>query len=249
MPTYSDYGIVLNSSAYSEADKIFSIYTRENGLVRAIGKGVRKTAGRFGGKLDQLSCCQFQFAKGKNLDVISECEQINSFPLLKKDLHRLTNGILFLEIVSNFAHEQESESTLVYDLLYGGLNELQHIENIDLFVIEFVLNFLLIHGFRPQFENCVSCSQEINKNKHEGMKVYLYSSTLGGLLCHKCSQFIDCKQISVEVLDILCNKKSPADNSVLKYRGYLRQTQELLMEHLNVRGKNKIRAFEIVASL
>ena len=151
MPTYSDYGIVLNSSAYSEADKIFSIYTRENGLVRAIGKGVRKTAGRFGGKLDQLSCCQFQFAKGKNLDVISECEQINSFPLLKKDLHRLTNGILFLEIVSNFAHEQESESTLVYDLLYGGLNELQHIENIDLFVIEFVLNFLLIHGFRPQF--------------------------------------------------------------------------------------------------
>lgn len=247
MPTYSDYGVVLNSSVYSEADKIFGIYTRENGLVRAIGKGARRTMGRFGGKLDQLSCCQFQFAKGKNLDVISECEQINSFPLLKRDLHRLTNGILFLEIVSNFAYEQESESTLVYDLLYDGLNGLQHIENIDLFVIEFVLNFLSIHGFRPQFENCVSCNREINKN--EGIKVYLYSSTLGGLLCQKCSQFIDCKQISVEVLDILCNKKSPVGNSVLKYRGYLRQTQELLMEHLNVRGKNKIRAFEIVASL
>jgi DNA repair protein RecO (recombination protein O) len=244
MPTYSDYGIVLSSSVYSETDKIFGIYTRENGLVRAIGKGARKTTSRFGGKLDQLSCCHFHFGKGKNLDVISECEQVNSFSLLKKDLHRLTSGILFLEIVNNFAHEQESESNFIYELLYEGLDKLQHIENVDLFVIEFILNFLSIHGFRPQFNNCVSCSREISEQ--ENIKIYPYSSVLGGLLCGECSQSIDYKKISIEVLDILHSKQS---TTFLKNSNYLKQAQELLMEHLNVRGKSKIKAFEIVTSL
>lgn len=247
MPTYSDYGIILNSSNYSEADKILSIYTRENGLVRAIGKGSRKTTSRFSGKLDQLSCCYFHFAKGRNLDVISECQQVSSFSGLKKDLYRLTNGILLLEIVNNFAHEQESESTLIYDLLYSELNKLQQVQNIGLFVIEFILNFLSIHGFNPQFESCVSCSKQIDRSIDP--EKYSYSSTLGGLLCEECSTFLDHKQININVLNLIKKSKLPEDKSIIETNNCLRQAQDLLMEHVNVRAKNKVKAYEIVSSL
>ena len=243
MPTYNDSGIVLNSYNLQEADKILNIYTKENGLVRAVGKGLRKSTGRFGGKIDQLSCCYFQFARGKNLDVISDCEQINSFPRLRSDLIRLTYAILFVEIVSNFAHEKESESTYIYDLLYSGLNELQTIQEPDLFSVKFILNFLSIHGYKPQLETCVSCSLEINR----GNIFYPYSTALGGLLCNQCADSIVNKSLSLNVLKILSMADKQSSNC--RTSEDIRFALDLLKEHVDIRAKNKIKSFDLVFAL
>ena len=161
MPTYNDYGIVLNSTDLNETDKILNIYTKENALVRAVCKGARKPVGKFASKTDQLSCCYFQFAKGKNLDTVCDLEQINGFSKLRASLPHLSHGILFLEVVSGFAHEKENESSEVYELLYSGLDNLQSASDPEIFSIKFIIDFLSIHGFKPQLETCVSCSLEV----------------------------------------------------------------------------------------
>ena len=253
MPTYNDYGIVLSSYNLAESDKILNIYTKESGLVRAIAKGVKKLNSRFSGKVEPLSCCYFQFAKGKNLDIISDCSQINSFALLRTDLFRLTYGILFLEIVDNFAHEMESESIHIYDLLYSGLEQLQKINNLDLFSIKFIVDFLSVHGLSPQLETCVSCSAKISFNDTD--EKYPYSGALGGLLCRNCSGFIDYKAVNYNVLKILeqylyvySNSKNNSQSS-LQSKESTNLTLGLLIEHINFRAKNKIKTFDLVASL
>lgn len=238
MPTYNDHGIVLNSYDLAEADKILNIYTKDNGLVRAVAKGVKKPRGSLRGKVDQLSCCFFQFAIGKNLDVISDCMQVNSFSLLRSNLVRLTYGLLFLEIVGSFAYEKESESAHVYELLYSSLEQLQKIEEPDLFSIKFILEFLSIHGLKPQLETCVSCSQEVNKE----LDFYSYSTVLGGLLCKECSHLMDCKLVGANVLQVL------ESQSVHDKEG-IRLALDLLIEHVNIRAKNKIKSFELLVSL
>ena len=240
MPTYNDCGIVLHSKNLAESDKILTIYTKENGLVRAVAKGVKKPRSSFGRKVNQLSCCNFQFAKGKNLDVISDCLQINGFTLLRSDLIRLTYGILFIEIVSSFAREMESESSHVYELLYSSLNELQKTSSPDLLSIKFIMDFLSLHGLSPQFETCVSCSDEVKKIIDSNA---CYSSILGGLLCKECAGFIDHKIVSSNVIEVLegikiANKPQATSEAL-----------SLLKEHVNIRAKKEIKTFDIVFSL
>ena len=254
MPTYNDYGIVLNSYDLGESDKILNIYTKEKGLVRAVVKGARKTSSKFSGKVDQLSCCYFQFATGKNLDTICDCEQVNSFPLLRSNLQCLTSAVLFLEIVSNFAHEDEHDSLHVYDLLYESLNHLQSSSNSDLDSISFISQFLSLHGYKPQFETCVHCSVEVGirptletdlvsaqPNNHP------YSSVLGGILCNECAKLIDHKQIDRETIDIL--KQAETRLIASQQRENIRPALNLLREHTDIRAKNKIQSFDLMFSL
>lgn len=238
MPTYNDYGIVLSSYNLLETDEILNIYTKENGLVRAIAKSVKKPNSRLGGKVDKLSCCYFQFAKGRNLDVISDCEQINGFPLLRSDLARLTYGILFIEVVSSFAHEQESESSRIYDLLYSSLKELESTSSPVLLSIKFITEFLFLHGFEPQFETCVACSKRVlMKEDHVS-----YSCALGGVLCNECAILVDHKLVDINVLETIkkCQAKNNED---------LHLALNLLREHIDMRAKNKVNSFDLVFSL
>ena len=243
MPTYNDYGIVLNDYDFADADKILNIYTKENGLVRAICKGIRKLGSKLSGKVNQISCCCFQFAKGKNLDVVCDCEQINTFSLLRSDLTRLTYAILFAEVVSKFAHEKETESSHIYDLLYSSLDELQRTSDPELFSIKFITQFLSIHGYKPQLETCVSCSLEVLKSEN----IYLYSSILGGLLCSECASVIDHKPVDVDVLKII--REYGVQNTEREVRENVRKALALLKEHINHRAKSSIKTFDLVFSL
>lgn len=251
MPTYNDYGIVLNSYDLGESDRILNIYTKENGLVRAVVKGARKPLSKFSGKIDQLSCCYFHFANGKNLDILCDCEQVNGFPSLRSNLTRLTSAVLFLEIVSNFAYEDESDSHHIYDLLCESLNRLQISSNPDLDSISFISKFLSLHGYKPQFETCVSCNSVVRDQwseiREQNSEVYLYSNVLGGVLCGNCSGTIDNKSVNSEVLQILFNSES--GNFQTPQNKNVRLALELLREHVDIRAKNKIKSFDLVFSL
>ena len=240
MPTFNDHGIILNSYNLGEFDKILNIYTKENGLVKAVSKSARKSSSKFGGKVDQLSCCYFQFAQGRSLNTICDCEQVNSFPKLRSSLERLSSGLLVSEIVNNFASEDESDSEHIYELLYSTLDNLQTTNNPESLSIKFILEFLLIHGFKPQLETCVGCSQEV-----KSQDTFAYSSALGGVLCKNCSRIIDNKKISASVLEVLQASFDLPPKNPSSYR----ESLELLREHLDLRAKNRIKSFDLVMSL
>lgn len=258
MPSYKDYGIVLKSFSFGEFDKLLNIYTKENGLVRAIAKGSKKSGSKFGGKLEVLSSCFFHLAKGKNLHTVIDCLQVNSFGGLRLDLERLTYGLLYLEVVSNFAHEYDSDSEKIYHLLYFRLNELQSAKDPHLLTLWFLVGFLSIHGFKPQLETCVSCSQRVTME----YSFYPYSSMLGGLLCNKCSKVIDHRLVELPVLNIIesmssqcfLTKKSDYDSLLAAHysllsKGIIREAMDLIMEHINVRAKSRIKSFDLLVTL
>jgi len=53
--SYKTEAVVLRSIRYAEADRVLHLYTAERGRVNAIAKGVRKTASRFGARLEPLT--------------------------------------------------------------------------------------------------------------------------------------------------------------------------------------------------
>ncbi|HJN58753.1 MAG TPA: DNA repair protein RecO, partial [Dehalococcoidia bacterium] len=83
---YFATGIISKSSNFGEADSIFHLITREHGLVRAVAKSVRKPRSKLKGHLEILNQVTAYLRKGKNLDLITQVESINSFNLIKKNL-------------------------------------------------------------------------------------------------------------------------------------------------------------------
>ena len=245
MSTFNDYGIILHNYKLSESDKILSIYTKNNGLVKAVCKGTRKLASSFGSKVEQLSCCYFQFARGKNLYTICECEQVNSFSLLRSNLIQINCGILFLEVVNRFSYEGEFESELIYNLLYSSLDKLQKHIDPYLLTTEFLLEFLSIHGYKPQLDTCVACSIQIKS--YDTRITYPYSAQLGGLLCTNCSKTVDYKAVSHNILEVLQSLENQKNEEINKED--IRPTLNLLREHIDLRAKNTIKSFELLLSL
>ncbi|NNE12960.1 MAG: DNA repair protein RecO, partial [Ilumatobacter sp.] len=52
---YRDVGVVLRTYKLGESDRIVVLMTADNGKVRAVAKGVRKTKSKFGARLEPMS--------------------------------------------------------------------------------------------------------------------------------------------------------------------------------------------------
>ncbi|MBO0732178.1 MAG: DNA repair protein RecO [Acidimicrobiaceae bacterium] len=120
MGLYRDEGIVLRTYKLGEADRIVVLLTREHGKVRAVAKGVRKTKSRFGGRLEPLGSVSLLLYRGRELDIITQAEALDSFPLLRADLPRMTDAMALLEAVDHVAQEREPNPEL-YRMLRGAL--------------------------------------------------------------------------------------------------------------------------------
>ena len=97
MSLYRDTGVVLRTYKLGEADRIVVLLTEHHGKVRAVAKGVRKTMSRFGGRLEPMSHVRLLLAQGRELDIVSQAETVESLAPMVVDLDHLTSGIAVLE--------------------------------------------------------------------------------------------------------------------------------------------------------
>ncbi|MBI4091250.1 DNA repair protein RecO, partial [candidate division WWE3 bacterium] len=85
-------GIVLKVRNHKEADKIVTLYTKKEGKMDFLAKGVRRINSRRSGSLDIINKIKFEYVSGQFLPVITEVEFLESFRALKKNLESLSYG-------------------------------------------------------------------------------------------------------------------------------------------------------------
>ena len=124
MSLYRDEGLVLRTMRLGEADRIVTMLTRAHGKVRAVGKGVRRTNSKFGGRLEPLSHVTMLCWKGRELDIVNQAEVVDSFRAIRDDLSRMTKAFTVLEVADQLAQEHHPEPRL-YEMVIGALRALQ----------------------------------------------------------------------------------------------------------------------------
>ena len=77
--SYQTNAININSYNLSENDKIIVMYSKDNGIIRCVAKGVKKPKSKLGGRMDLLINNNLVLSRGKNLDVVSQAEVLNGF--------------------------------------------------------------------------------------------------------------------------------------------------------------------------
>lgn len=149
MRSFKAEGIVIKRSNYSEADRIVTIFTKQNGKIKVKATGVRKIASRRSPHIEPLNYCIFGLYQGKGMPVLTEVESKESFPLLKKDLHRIGFAYHVCELIDGLCAENQ-ENPEVFMLLGRTLRKLSKEENLQEVIYQFELELLRLLGFHTQ---------------------------------------------------------------------------------------------------
>jgi DNA repair protein RecO (recombination protein O) len=179
--SYTVQGIVLRHYALKENDKILVLFTRDQGLKRVVGKGMRKPNTRLGGRLEPLRENQVQLARGKNMDVVAQAEGVQRFPAVTEDLDRLAAALAAAEVLMAFL-EDDDPAPEVYDLYVKFLAALGPDTDPQIVSAAFELQVLELLGYRPELEACLACERDLET----GADVYALNIEAGGAICRHC---------------------------------------------------------------
>ena len=177
---YKTEGIVLKSMEYEEADKIVTIFTKDYGKVTAIAKGVRKTKSKFGSSLEILTHSIFLIYKGRNIDIVSQTEILESFFSTSKEVMKFAFAANCVEVVNKLTEEREINIGL-FNLLKEVLHYLRESNDPKLLTLSFKWQTMSILGYRPSLDHCCRCNKRVEEQKdmHFNIKE-------GGLVCNNC---------------------------------------------------------------
>ncbi|MFN8023140.1 MAG: DNA repair protein RecO [Acidimicrobiales bacterium] len=175
-PLYRDTGVVLRTYKLGEADRIVVLLTEQHGKVRAVAKGVRKTMSKFGARLEPLSHVRLLMYQGRELDIVSQADSVDTLAPLVGDLDHLTNGLAIVEAVDQMTLDREPVPHL-YRMLVGALRTVAERSG-PLVVPAFYWKLLASEGVRPELDECVRCGAT--------EPLVAFDVTEGGVLCRSC---------------------------------------------------------------
>lgn len=177
MPNYRDEAVVLRTHKLGEVDRILTLLTRQHGQIRAVAKGIRKTTSRFGGRLEPFTIVDLQLYEGKNLDTVTQVEQLASYATkIVEDYQRYTIASAIVEAAERLTREVSSEKH--YLLVVGALRSLAQSEiDPDQILDSYLLRSLSLSGWVPSLTACVNCGDEPT----------VFSVQTGAVTCASCS--------------------------------------------------------------
>jgi len=190
---YRDTAVVLRTYKLGEADRIIVLLTEHHGKVRAVAKGVRKTMSKFGARLEPGSHVQLLLSQGRDLDVVSQADAVETLAPLMADLDHLTNAMAVLEAADQMALEREPNAAL-YRMVVGALRTVGERSG-PLVVPAFYWKLLAADGLRPELDECVRCG--------EPGPLVSFDMDQGGALCRTCRTGAPLSEEALELMRMI----------------------------------------------
>src|SRR5512138_3391060 len=110
MPEFHSFranSIVLRHSDWGEADRLLTLYTREQGKVRAIAKGARKLTSRKAGHIEPFTHVRLQVSSGRDLLLVTQADTVQAYSPIREDLTLTAYAAYVLELIDRFIPDEE----------------------------------------------------------------------------------------------------------------------------------------------
>ena len=190
---YRDTAVVLRTYKLGEADRIVVLLTEEHGKIRAVAKGVRKTTSKFGARLEPMSHVRLLLAQGRELDIVSQAEAVETLAPMMVDLDHLTSGIAVLEAADQMSLEREPQPHL-YRMVVGALRTIAERSG-PLVVPAFYWKLLAAEGVAPELDACVRCGED--------GPLVAFDMDQGGVLCRACRTGAPLSEDALELMRMI----------------------------------------------
>lgn len=178
MRTNTD-GLILKEQNIGEKDKLVTVLTRRNGLVRAFVRGAKSFKNRKNSATGMFCYSKLSLYKNKDSYIIDEAEPLETFFGLREDLGKISLAQYFSELAISLVQEEEPAE----EYLRLILNSLHFLSKGTLPVEQVKaiteLRIMCIAGFMPNLIACERCGE------YETNTMY-FDVENGFLYCENC---------------------------------------------------------------
>jgi DNA repair protein RecO (recombination protein O) len=226
--------IVINSRDWKETSKIVTFFTSSHGKLTAIAKGARRKNNPFRNYLQLFAYLNLVYyeKEGRELQVVSQCSELESFQGLREDLVKTAYASYFVQLVDEMVRGKEGSEEL-FRLLLAALYWLKEEGSSEMLARFFELHLLRVLGYNPMLRSCAVCQGPVRLRSHlsnfsiplppliKGDKGGLSSPLLkgagrvklspssGGIVCESCLEGTgDCRTLSGGVYSALLHLQS-----------------------------------------
>ncbi len=188
---YNYHAIALEKFNISEADRLYTFFTLERGLIRVPAKSVRKSKAKLAAQVEDFVFSHITIAKGCGRGVLSGAVVEKYFVELHQNYWALQHidrvRIIFLSII-----EENDSDERIFWLWANYLEELNHLskkQQKDVGAHEsqfswithaFLIQLFILLGYDFATVHCCVCYDKINEIRNG------FSAAKGGVLCSKC---------------------------------------------------------------
>jgi DNA repair protein RecO (recombination protein O) len=179
--------IILTSKEIGEYDRLYFLYTFEQGLIKVAAKGVRRPTAKLAGHLEPATLSEVYVARSRGRGQITSAITIANFKRIKNSLEKLQVFICISSFFSRCFSEGEADKK-IFDLLLAFLRTTDSIsgreknEKDELATLAFWWKILDQMGQKPEVAKCIVCG----KKTKSGKKNY-FDIRKGGIVCLPCN--------------------------------------------------------------
>ncbi len=182
MPLQKTEAVVLKTQRSGETSKIVTLFSPKFGKIKAVAKGSRGLKSRFFGTLEVLNHVSivYYFKETREYQFLSQVDIINAFDKIKTDLNKYALTTVCCELIDRT--ELEQTNPYLFQILVDILKGIdQAKKNLSNYYFWFLLRFLKINGFNPDFTRCKICQTD------SPQETVRFSIVNGSFSCDKCS--------------------------------------------------------------
>lgn len=178
-------GVILGKKDVGETDRIYIIYTLEEGKIKALGKGVRRPNAKLAGHLEPLTYAEIFLAKSRGMGKITSSVVVENFSKIKSDIEALVQISYAVKILEKLIPEQQKDEG-IFNLFIGYLTVMEKLsakegsEKKAIITLGFLFKLLDESGYKLEAKQCVICGRRLRPENN------YFSAPRGGILCVNC---------------------------------------------------------------
>lgn len=120
----------MRKQNYREADQILTIWTKEEGKVRLMGRGLRLPKSKLAYSVQDLSLAEIEAAGRGSIPTLISAKPTQLFTSLRQDLKKMAVGFYAAELMMKMTAD-ESPNLPAFELLLSLLNKVDQTEASD----------------------------------------------------------------------------------------------------------------------
>lgn len=195
---YRTQAFILKKTDLREADQVFTVYTKDFGKLKILGRAIRKIKSKLRSGIGLFYLSEIEFIQGKIYKTLTDAVVIDKFKNIRNDLEKTNVACQIIEVLNDLVKGEEQDEQIWY-LLIEVFEKLKiknsiKIKNWKLEIIYyyFLWNLLSISGYQVDLYKCANCEERLVPQR------LYFNVEQGGIVC--CTEG---ESISPEIVKIL----------------------------------------------
>lgn len=177
-------GLIIKEQNIGEQDKLVTVLTSSNGIIRAFVKGAKNIKNQKCAATQLLCYSKITLNKMRNSYIISDAKSQEMFINLRNDIENMCLAQYFCELANNFC-PREAKAEEYLSLILNSLYLLSNKKREPLLIKAcFEMRLMSLSGYMPDLTMCKECG------KYENDIMYFLPKS-GTFICNDCESKIN----------------------------------------------------------